>query len=90
MYFNEVSIGQTTVLSNYISGSLKGQVTHASSPIWLKTVARFMSSFINSNFDIDLIKNKVAAACCLDNIFTTICLWDFLVAIASKVFIGLP
>ena len=90
MCFNEVSISQSTFLPYYISGSLKGQVTHASSPIWLKTGARFMSSFINSKFDIDLIKNKVAVARCMDNIFTTICLWDFLGAIASKVFIGLP
>ena len=63
MYFNEVSISQTTFVPYYISGSLKEQVTHASSPIWLKTCARFMSSFINNKFDIDLITEQ--SRCCI-------------------------
>ena len=90
MWFNEVSISQTIFLPYYISGSLKEQVTHASGLIWLKTCARFMSSFINSKFDIDLIIKQ--SRCCTlhgQHFHHNMCM-DFLVAIASKVLIGLP
>ena len=88
---NEVSISLTAFFPYYVYGSLKGQVTHANSPIWLKTeVQDFMPSFINSKYDIDPIKNKVAIALGMDNIFSIIYLWDLLVAIVTKVLIGFP